>query len=75
MHMELHNHRVNAMEPVVRYMKYHKLTSFATLDPNCLIQLWCKFIEEIEITLNILRKYPRDNSTSAYEDYHNGKFD
>ena len=38
--VEPHNHRVNAAEPAVKSTKYHMLVNFATLDPNCPIQLW-----------------------------------
>lgn len=37
--VEPHNHRVNAADPAVKCVKYHMLASFATLDPNCPIQL------------------------------------
>ena len=73
--MEPHNHRVNAAEPAVKTVKYHTLASLATLDPNCSIQLWCRFIEQIEITLNIMRTSRQNNTMSAYEDYHHHKFD
>ena len=48
--VESHNHRVNAAEPTVKFVKYHTLASFATLNPNCPIQLWCNFLEQDEIT-------------------------
>ena len=37
--VEPHNHRVNATEPAVKCVKYHTIASFATLDPDCPIQL------------------------------------
>ncbi len=52
--VELHNHRVNVAETAVKCIKYHTLASFATLDPDCPIQLWCKFLEQDKITLNVL---------------------
>ena len=73
--VEPHNHRVNAAEPAVKTVKYHTLASLATLDPNCPIQLWCRFIQQIEITLNIMRTSRQNNTMSAYEDYHHHKFD
>ena len=73
--VEPHNHRVNAAEPAVKSTKYYTLANFATLDPNFPIQLWCKFTKQIETTLNILRTSRRDNSKSAYHNFHNKKFD
>ena len=73
--VEPHNHRVNAAEPAVKCVKYHTIASFATLDPDCPIQLWCRFMDQVEITMNLLRTSRRDNNKSAYEDFHNRKFD
>ena len=69
--VEPHNHRVNAAEPAVKSVKYHALAAFATLDPNCPIQLWDQFIEQIEITLNLLQTWRRNKNKSAYHDFHN----
>ena len=69
--VEPHNHRVNAAELAVKSLKYHALASFATLDPNCPIQLWDQFTEQIETTLNILRTSRRNKNKSAFHDFHN----
>ena len=60
--VEPHNYRINAEEPAVKGLKYHALASFATLDPNCPIQLWDQLTEQIEITLNLLRTSRRNNN-------------
>ena len=73
--VEPHIHRVNAAEPAVKCVKYHTIASFATLDPDCPIQLWCRFTEQVEITMNLLRTSRQDNTKSAYEDFHQQKFD
>lgn len=51
------------------------LASLDTLEPNCPIQVCCKFVTQIETTLNILRTSWLDNSKSVYKDFHNRKFD
>ena len=58
--VEPHNHRVNAGEPAVKILKYHALAAFATLDPDCPIQVWDQFTEQIEIILNLLRTLRRN---------------
>ena len=59
--VEPHNHRVNAAETAIKSGKYQSIAHFATLDPECPIQLWCKFSPQIEITLNILRTSRQNN--------------
>ena len=39
-----HNHRVNAAETAVKAAKYHMIAALATLDVNCPIQLWDRFL-------------------------------
>ena len=73
--VEAHNHAVLAAEPAVKSTKYHTVAHLATIDPNCPIQLWCKFIPQIEITLNILRTSRVDPKKSACEALNGKKFD
>ena len=69
-----HNHHVNAAETAVKAAKYHMIAALATLDVNCPIQLWDRFLPQIQDTLNLLRT-SRDNAAiSAYEAL-NGPFD
>ena len=68
---EPHNHCVNTAEPAIKSLKYHALVAFTTLDPNCTIQLWDQFTEQIEITLNLLRISRRNKNKSTYWQYHN----
>ena len=58
--IEPHNHCVNTAERAVKSLKYHALAAFATLDPNCPIQLWDQLTEQIDITLNLLRTSRRN---------------
>ena len=73
--VEPHNHRVNAAEPTVKCVKYHMIASLTTLDLNCPIQLWCKCLEQIKITLNVLQTSRRDKTKLAYQDFHHKYFD
>ena len=65
--VEAHNHAVLIAKPAVKFAKYHTIAHLATIDSNCQIQLWCKFIPQIEITLNILRTSRVDPKKSVYE--------
>ena len=72
--VEPHNHRVNAAEPAVKAVKYHCLAGFATMDPNCPMQIWDRFLPQFQDTLNLLRTSRRDSSKSAYEEL-KGRYD
>jgi len=72
--VEPHNHRVNAAETAVKAVKYHMLAALATIDPTCPLQLWDKFLPQIQDTLNLLRTSRRDSSVSAYQEME-GDFD
>ena len=65
--VEPHNHRVNAAEVAVKAVKYHTLAHLATIDPNCPLQIWCKFVKQIQITLLLLRTSRIDKKKSACE--------
>ena len=65
--VEPHNHRVNAAEVAVKAVKYHTLAHLATIDPDCPLQIWCKFVKQIQITLLLLRTSRIDKKKSAYE--------
>ena len=71
---EANNHRINAAEPAVKSTKYHTIAHFSTLDPECPVQLWCKMLEQVEDTLNLLRTSRRNPKILAYEEL-NGPFD
>ena len=63
--VELHNHRVNAAKAAVKAAKYHTLAALATVNVTCLLQLWCKFVPQIEMTMNMLCIARRENNISA----------
>jgi hypothetical protein len=50
-----HNHRVNAVEQAIANFKEHFVAALATVDMLCPLQLWDKFLPQVELTLNLLR--------------------
>ena len=72
--VEPHNHRVNAAEPAVKAAKYHTIAGLATVNITCPLRLWCKFVPQIQDTMNMVRTSRRNSSISAYEDME-GAFD
>ena len=73
--VEAHNHAVLAVEPATNLAKYHSIANLATINPECPIQLWCKFITQIETTLIILWTTRVDPTKSAYEALNGKKLD
>ncbi|KAL7502812.1 hypothetical protein ACHAXN_001689 [Cyclotella atomus] len=68
------NHRVNACERAIQTWKNHWIAGLSTIDPACPLQLWCKFIQQGQDTLNLLRKLRINPRLSAYAIL-NGQFD
>ncbi len=58
----------------MKAVKYHTIAGLATVDKSCPIQLWDKFLPQIECTLNMLRSSQTNPKLSAYEDLF-GTFD
>jgi hypothetical protein len=78
-HMDIHlvpllNHRVNASKRAIATIKEHFISALATVDRNCLLQLWDDFLPQVKLTLNLLRYSQPDPTKSANEEV-NGKFD
>jgi hypothetical protein len=69
-----HNHRINAAKHAVATFKEHFITGLATVDRNCPLQLWDKFLHQVELTLNLLRFSCHDPSKFANEEV-NGPYD
>ena len=72
--VEQGNHRVNAAGMGVKTGKYHLISSLATVAKSSPIQLWCQYMPQIEMTLNMLRTCRQDPTISAYKAL-NGPFD
>jgi hypothetical protein len=63
-----HNHRVNVAERAIATFKEHFIAGLATVDKDCLLQLWDDFLPQVELTLNLLRFSRRDPTRSANEE-------
>jgi hypothetical protein len=69
-----YNHRVNAAERVIATFKEHFISALATVNKNCLLQLWDNFLPQVELTLNLLPFSRRDLTKTANKEV-NSKFD
>ena len=67
------NHHVNAAEMGFKTGKYHLISSLATVAKSSPLQIWCQYIPQSEMTLNMLRPCRRDPTISVYKAL-NGKF-
>ena len=67
-------HRTNKAERVIGTWKDHFIATLATVDPSCPLSLWEDFVEQAELTLNLMRMSPIHHSLSAWEALC-GKFD
>ena len=72
--VEPHNHRVNATKAAVKAAKCHVVSGLATVNILFPLRLWCKFIPQMEMTMNMLRTSRPDSKISAYKDME-GAFD
>ena len=50
-------HRTNRAERTIRTWKRHFIATLAGIDPECPLALWEDFIEQAELTLNIMRSF------------------
>jgi hypothetical protein len=60
------DHRVNAAERAIQTWKNHWIAGLSTVDPACPIGLWCQFLEQGQMTLNLLRAARINPKLSAY---------
>ena len=67
-------HRTNKAERSIQTWKDHFIATLATTDPDCPLFLWEDFIEQTELTLNIMRASNTHPLLSAWEALC-GKFD
>ena len=68
------DHKVNAWEPVVKSTKYPVISTIATADESCPLQLRSGFLLQIQQTLNMLRTSQQNNSLTADKEL-SGPFD
>ena len=64
--VEPHQHRVNASERAIQTFKNHFISGLCSAHPQFPLQLWCEFLPQAELTLNLLRKARCNNKLSAY---------
>ena len=69
-----HLHRANAAERAIRMWKNHFISILCGIDPLFPLQLWDKFIDQVNLNLNLLRP-SRLNPKMAAEAMLNGPFD
>ena len=67
-------HRTNYAERNIQTWKNHFISILAGVDPNCPTYLWDFYIEQAELTLNLMRPSPSHPMLSAWEGLC-GKFD
>ena len=67
-------HRRNAAERAIRTAKNHLIAAFCSVDPNFPMHLWCRLLDQANITLNLLRGSRVNPKLSAYAQVH-GHFD
>jgi hypothetical protein len=63
-----HNHRANAAERAIATFKEHFIATLATVDQFCPLQLWDKFLPQVELTLNMLHFPCRNPKISANQE-------
>jgi hypothetical protein len=69
-----HNHRVNAAKHVIATFKENFISTLATVDRNCPLQLWDDFLPQVELTLKLLQ-FSQQNPTKSANEEVNGRFD
>ncbi len=69
-----HNHPVNAAKRAIATFKEHFITTLATDDMLCPLQLWDDFLPQVELTLNLLPFSRRNPKKSASHEVY-GSFD
>ncbi len=61
-----HNHRRNAAERAIRTWKNHFTAGLCSTDEQFPMHLWCRLLNQANITLNMLRPSQRNPKVSAY---------
>ncbi len=69
-----HNHQVNAAKCAIATFKEQFITGLATVNRNYPLQLWDDFLQQVELTPNLLHFSCRDPRKSANKEVH-GPYD
>ena len=75
MFVESYNHQANAAKHGWKATKNHTITTLRRIDPECPVQLWDRFVPQIEATLNIIQTSRIKTTKSAYKALSGRKFD
>ena len=65
------NHRTNKAERAIRDVKNHFIAIMSATPKAFPMDLWDEAIDQLNITINLLRPYAPDHNISAYEGIHN----
>ena len=65
-----HIHRRNAAEQAIHTFKNHFISGLCSVDKNFPLHLWCRLLDQAEITLNMLRMSRINPNLSAHEKLH-----
>ena len=65
-----HIHRRNAAERAIRTFKNHFISGLCSVDKNFPLHLWCCLLDQVELTLNMLRTSQINPNLSAHEQLH-----
>ena len=69
------NHRTNKAERAIRDVKNHFIATMSATAKAFPMELWDEAIEQLNITINLLRPYGPDASISAYEGTYKQQYD
>jgi len=58
-----HDHRLNPAERAIQTFKNHFIANLHGCDKRCPKYLWCRFIPQTVMTLNMLRQVPYQSKT------------
>ena len=64
--IEPHEHRVNAAERSIQTFKNHFVSGLCTINKLFPTQLWCKLLQQAEISINLIRSSRKNPPLSAY---------
>ena len=65
-----HIYRCNAAERAIHTFKNHFISGLCSVDKNFPLHLWCRLLDQAELTLNMLRTSRMNPNLSAHEQLH-----
>ena len=64
--VKANSHQLNAAEREIKTFKNHFIAGLCTVNKNFPLQLWCQFLQQAEISLNLLRTSRTNHKLSVY---------